>query len=233
MLNFHPSMHTLSWFFSSTLSCVACRSWDLSYRCICLFLLRKDFAYKFLFLQVVVFCFSKNRCDQSADSLSSIDLTIQAEKSEIYMFCQKAFSRLKGSDRRLPQVWIWLIFLVIPPLHVLHFNPMLLSSLSKNLLLVLIVDNFLGFQVVRVQELLKRGIGVHHAGLLPIVKEVVEMLFCRGVIKVCSWYLSTFQDFWSHLWSVMATTGVEILYLLSFAGLILYGNVCYGCKCSS
>lgn len=25
---------------------------------------------------------------------------------------------------------------------------------------------------------------MHHAGLLPIVKEVVEMLFCRGVIKV-------------------------------------------------
>lgn len=39
-------------------------------------------------------------------------------------------------------------------------------------------------QVVRVQNLLHRGIGVHHAGLLPIVKEVVEMLFCRGVIKV-------------------------------------------------
>jgi antiviral helicase SKI2 len=39
-------------------------------------------------------------------------------------------------------------------------------------------------QVLRVEDLLKRGIGVHHAGLLPIVKEVVEMLFCRGVIKV-------------------------------------------------
>lgn len=39
---------------------------------------------------------------------------------------------------------------------------------------------------------------MHHAGLLPIVKEVVEMLFCRGVIKVkmsenliiCYWSLS-------------------------------------------
>lgn len=39
-------------------------------------------------------------------------------------------------------------------------------------------------QVLRVREMLKRGVGVHHAGLLPIVKEVVEMLFCRGVIKV-------------------------------------------------
>jgi superfamily II RNA helicase len=39
-------------------------------------------------------------------------------------------------------------------------------------------------QVLRVREMLKRGLGVHHAGLLPIVKEIVEMLFCRGVIKV-------------------------------------------------
>ena len=34
-------------------------------------------------------------------------------------------------------------------------------------------------QIGRVRSLLKRGVGVHHAGLLPIVKEVVEMLFCR------------------------------------------------------
>ncbi|KAL5983261.1 hypothetical protein ACLOJK_017345 [Asimina triloba] len=90
---------------------------------------------------VVIFCFSKNRCDKSADNMPGTDLTTSSEKSEIRVFCDKAFSRLKGSDRNLPQV-------------------------------------------VRVQNLLRRGIGVHHAGLLPIVKEVVEMLFCRGVIKV-------------------------------------------------
>ena len=28
------------------------------------------------------------------------------------------------------------------------------------------------------------GIGVHHSGLLPIVREVVEMLFCKGVVKL-------------------------------------------------
>lgn len=39
-------------------------------------------------------------------------------------------------------------------------------------------------QVLRVREMLRRGVGVHHAGLLPIVKEVVEMLFCRGIIKI-------------------------------------------------
>ncbi|KAF8396881.1 hypothetical protein HHK36_018516 [Tetracentron sinense] len=96
---------------------------------------------KISLLPVIIFCFSKNRCDKSADNLSGTDLTSSSEKSEIRVFCDKAFSRLKGSDKNLPQV-------------------------------------------VRVQNLLRRGIGVHHAGLLPIVKEVVEMLFCRGVIKV-------------------------------------------------
>ncbi|KAH9701578.1 DExH-box ATP-dependent RNA helicase DExH11 [Citrus sinensis] len=91
--------------------------------------------------EVVIFCFSKNHCDKLADGMSGIDLTSSSEKSEIRVFCDKAFSRLKGSDRNLPQI-------------------------------------------VRVQSLLRRGIAIHHAGLLPIVKEVIEMLFCRGVVKV-------------------------------------------------
>ena len=39
-------------------------------------------------------------------------------------------------------------------------------------------------QIRKVRSLLERGIGVHHAGLLPIMKEVVEMLFCRGLIRL-------------------------------------------------
>lgn len=31
---------------------------------------------------------------------------------------------------------------------------------------------------------LQRGIGVHHSGLLPILKEVIEILFQEGLIKV-------------------------------------------------
>ncbi|KAF2312608.1 hypothetical protein GH714_035213 [Hevea brasiliensis] len=55
-------------------------------------------------LPVVIFCFSKNRCDKSADCMSGTDLTSSSEKSGIRVFCDKAFSRLKGSDRNLPQV---------------------------------------------------------------------------------------------------------------------------------
>jgi antiviral helicase SKI2 len=39
-------------------------------------------------------------------------------------------------------------------------------------------------QIQRMRELLSRGIGVHHGGLLPIVKEVVEILFSQGYVKV-------------------------------------------------
>ena len=34
--------------------------------------------------------------------------------------------------------------------------------------------------------MLKKGIAVHHSGLLPILKEVVEILFQEGMIKVRS-----------------------------------------------
>lgn len=34
------------------------------------------------------------------------------------------------------------------------------------------------------RDLLKKGIAVHHSGILPILKEVTEMLFSRGLVKV-------------------------------------------------
>lgn len=61
-----------------------------------------------------------------------MDLTTSTEKHEVHSFIEKALSRLKGSDKRLPQI-------------------------------------------VRIKDLLKRGIGVHHGGLLPIIKEVIVL----------------------------------------------------------
>ncbi|XP_072890914.1 superkiller complex protein 2 [Hemitrygon akajei] len=92
-------------------------------------------------LPVVAFTFSRNRCDENANMLTTVDLTSAVEKSEIHVFFQKCISRLKGTDRELPQV-------------------------------------------LRMVQLLKRGIGVHHSGILPILKEVIEMLFARGLVKI-------------------------------------------------
>ena len=55
-------------------------------------------------LPVVAFTLSRNRCNDNADSLFSLNLTKSTEKSEIHVFFTKSISRLKGSDQKLPQV---------------------------------------------------------------------------------------------------------------------------------
>lgn len=92
-------------------------------------------------LPVVAFTLSRNRCDQTANTLTSLDLTTSMEKSDIHHFINKCISRLKGNDRKLPQV-------------------------------------------MNLSELLQRGIGVHHSGILPILKEVVECCFAKGWVKL-------------------------------------------------
>lgn len=39
-------------------------------------------------------------------------------------------------------------------------------------------------QLRTLSSLLESGFGVHHSGVLPILKEAVEMLFQRGLVKV-------------------------------------------------
>uniref|UniRef100_A0A0N5BVH1 Helicase ATP-binding domain-containing protein n=1 Tax=Strongyloides papillosus TaxID=174720 RepID=A0A0N5BVH1_STREA len=39
-------------------------------------------------------------------------------------------------------------------------------------------------QVLMVKEAAIRGFGIHHSGILPILKEIIEMLFSNGYIKV-------------------------------------------------
>lgn len=39
-------------------------------------------------------------------------------------------------------------------------------------------------QVKQMAHLCSRGLAVHHSGILPLLKEVVEMLFQGGYIKV-------------------------------------------------
>jgi ATP-dependent RNA helicase DOB1 len=39
-------------------------------------------------------------------------------------------------------------------------------------------------QIHAILPMLRRGIGIHHSGLLPILKELVELLFQEGLLKV-------------------------------------------------
>jgi superfamily II RNA helicase len=39
-------------------------------------------------------------------------------------------------------------------------------------------------EYVNMVKLLRKGVGIHHAGLMPILREMTELLFARGVIKI-------------------------------------------------
>ncbi|KAJ3323070.1 hypothetical protein HDV06_002516 [Boothiomyces sp. JEL0866] len=93
-------------------------------------------------LPVIVFAFSKKKCEEYAQALTNLDLSAGAsEKAQIHIFIENSIACLKGGDKELPQI-------------------------------------------LRMRDLLSRGIAVHHSGLLPILKEIVEILFTRGLVKV-------------------------------------------------
>jgi len=59
----------------------------------------------------------------------------------------------------------------------------LVDEVFNNAMMVLSEEDRTLPQVENVLPLLKRGIGIHHGGLLPILKETIEILFGEGLIK--------------------------------------------------
>jgi len=47
-------------------------------------------------MPVVAFTFSRKKCEQHANSLTTVDLNSSSEKSEIHIFVQSALKKLKG-----------------------------------------------------------------------------------------------------------------------------------------
>ncbi|KAJ3064952.1 ATP-dependent RNA helicase mtr4 [Podochytrium sp. JEL0797] len=60
----------------------------------------------------------------------------------------------------------------------------MVSSVFSNAIQSLNEDDRSLPQIEHILPLLRRGIGVHHSGLLPILKEVIEILFQEGLLKV-------------------------------------------------
>ncbi|CAG8777375.1 3525_t:CDS:2, partial [Cetraspora pellucida] len=54
-------------------------------------------------IPVVIFVFSKKKCNEYANFLTNLDLCVAREKSQIHTTIEKSLTRLKGSDRKLPQ----------------------------------------------------------------------------------------------------------------------------------
>lgn len=90
----------------------------------------------------LIFCFSRRKCEEAAETLHSMDLTTgMAERNRIHKFFQLSMSRLSPEDQRVPQI-------------------------------------------ARCRDMLRRGIGVHHAGILPLVREATEVLFQQGLVRI-------------------------------------------------
>ena len=124
-------------------------------------------------LPVVNFVFSKKKCEEFAATLQNMDLCDAKGKSEVHTTWERALNRLKGDLTNL-----------------IDMQGSYPAGSDKTLP-----------QITRMRELLSRGIGVHHGGLLPLVKgqpfdcistddvvmifaEVVEILFSRGLVRV-------------------------------------------------
>ena len=60
----------------------------------------------------------------------------------------------------------------------------LVKGIFENAMDVLAQEDRNLAQISGVLPMLTRGIGIHHSGLLPIVKEVIEILFQEGLLKV-------------------------------------------------
>lgn len=162
-------------------------------------------------LPVVVFTLSKKRCEENAATLTNLDLCTSTEKSEVHVAIEKALGRLKGVCTAGCFVWFGVCRI--------DGTPTVYQSLIHvigGLILTWSLTHTPGSdkqlpQIKRMKDLLSRGIGVHHGGLLPIVKEVrftganliyqppshlgvvltgcfgsqiVEILFGRGLVKV-------------------------------------------------
>ncbi|KFM66524.1 Helicase SKI2W, partial [Stegodyphus mimosarum] len=92
-------------------------------------------------LPAVCFTFSRKKCNEHAEMLTSQNLVTKEERNRIHKFFHQSITQLKKEDQQLPQIKL-------------------------------------------MEEQLERGFGVHHSGILPILKEIVELLFQDGLVKV-------------------------------------------------
>ena len=77
--------------------------------------------------------------------------------------------------------------------HALKMSAMTFNDENEKAMVSKVFESALGMlsdedkklpQIEHILPLLRRGIGIHHSGLLPILKEAIEILFQEGLIKV-------------------------------------------------
>ena len=104
---------------------------------------------------VIVFSFSKRECEAHAMAMSKLDFNTGSCSLQVRLDSRRA------EDEKA-----------------------LVEEVFGNAIASLSDDDKHLPQVEHVLPLLKRGIGIHHSGLLPLLKEVIEILFGEGLVKV-------------------------------------------------
>ena len=119
--------------------------------------------YREKFCPVIVFSFSKRECEANAIDLYK------------YKPLQKSKYDAKNKKKEIKEKIIdFNTDEEKQKIEKIYLNA--ISKLSQDDQKMPNIQNFL--------PLLQRGIGVHHGGMLPILKELVELLFQEGLIKV-------------------------------------------------
>lgn len=91
-------------------------------------------------------------------------------------------------------------------------------------------------QILSTLPILRRGIGIHHGGLLPILKEIVEILFAEGYLKVGCWCTSASCWVWCAFFGAACFVIVkqDRAYLrLSRLGSLCHWNLLHGSEYAS
>ena len=124
------------------------------------------YLYRNSFCPLIVFCFSKKECEQNA--------------LDLYKYNPRQINKFDKNNLKLNNTEETQSFIDLTTdeekenIENIFFNST--NKLSKEDQKLPNIVNFL--------PLLKKGIGVHHGGMLPILKECVELLFQEGFIKV-------------------------------------------------
>ncbi|RTG90639.1 ATP-dependent RNA helicase DOB1 [Schistosoma bovis] len=108
---------------------------------------------------IIVFSFSKKECEIYALQLAKFDFTTG----------MLIFSKFLGCNLSFP-----------------YAEKKVVDEVFRNAIDGLSPEDRALPQVESVLPLLKRGIGIHHGGLLPLLKETIEILFSENLIKITS-----------------------------------------------
>ncbi|VDM31683.1 unnamed protein product [Hydatigera taeniaeformis] len=141
-------------------------------------------------MPVIVFCFSRAKINNLVQCLDSIDLLNKCRSSSFLFFSWPCY-KISRTNKRLKAVMsrnqmyrnnrgYSLLFINLKPSEKNKVVTFLRAAIGPRLK----GSDKLLSQVILVRSLTLRGIAIHHAGMLPLLKEVVEMLFQQGLVRI-------------------------------------------------